>query len=83
MTHAMRRVADLHTGDLTSHAGGACCGPGDPFRVEKLDPWDTGTAIDVTWACTGCDRTFEPLPCAPDVRVTFFGSSQPADSGES
>ncbi|MGA2831151.1 MAG: hypothetical protein ABSF03_34140 [Streptosporangiaceae bacterium] len=26
------------TCDLTSQAGGACCDPGAPFRVEKLEP---------------------------------------------
>lgn len=72
-----KRVGDLEVGDLTSHAGGACCDPASPFRVEKLDPWDNGAAIDVTWTCVPCGATFQPLPCSPDVLVTFFGSGRP------
>ena len=70
-----KRVADLEVGDLTSHAGGACCDPAAPFRVEKLEPY--GTGIDVTWTCVPCGTTFQPLPCSPDVLVTFFGGGQP------
>jgi hypothetical protein len=72
-----KRVADLEVGDLTTHAGGACCDPGAPFRVEKLDRWDNGAAVEVTWSHPACGETFEPLPCSPDVLVTFFGSGRP------
>lgn len=73
-----KRVADIQPGDLTSHAGGACtCGnPNAPFRVEKLDPWDNGAAIEVTWSHPPCGETFAPLPCSPDGFVAFHGSGQ-------
>ncbi len=74
MSAQQRRVADLRPGDLTSHAGGGCCGA--PFRVEKADHWEAGAGVEVTWTCTGCGTTFAPLPCGPDVLVTFFGSGQ-------
>jgi hypothetical protein len=67
-----KRIAELQPGDLSTHAGGACCEPGAPFRVDKLDP--RGSGIEVTWSCTLCGRTFEPLPCSPDCLVTFFGA---------
>jgi hypothetical protein len=66
-----RRVADLRPGDLTSHAGGGCCGV--PFRVEASDQ-PAPRLVEVTWACTSCGTAFAPLPCFPDVLVTFYGS---------
>jgi hypothetical protein len=68
-----KRIGDLQPGDLTTHAGGACCAPGTPFRVEELDRWENGRGIEVTWSCTGCGTTFQPLPCSPDCVVTYFG----------
>jgi hypothetical protein len=74
-TGTARRVAELRVGDLTTHAGGACtCGdPRAPFRVEKLEPWGDGGAIDVTWSHPPCGETFDPLPCSPGGFVTFYG----------
>lgn len=72
---ARKRVADLRVGDMTQHAGGSCtcADKSAPFRVEKLDRWENGSGIDVTWAHLPCGVTCRPCPCSPDCLVEYFG----------
>lgn len=75
-------VADLQPGDLTSHAGGTCCGPDVPFRVEKTDPWPGGAGVDVTWRGSTAGRqrarARRQTIRKGNTPVTNIPSSQPA-----